>query len=134
MAKEIRQNLVQEMEPRRTIRRSPTGGIADLLLDHLAEAVLGQLRDDPEEEEMATGIEARISDLESLVQQMVGGTASEAEADDDDDDDEAGGAGGSLPNLKYAKPKYKDVESVLKYIESDDERGTIKLVIMNFND
>ena len=40
----------------------------------------------------------------------------------------------SFPNLKYAKPKYKNVESVLKYIEDSDDTGGIKLVIMNFND
>ena len=134
MARQIRQNLVQEMEPRRTVRRSPTGGIADLLLDHLAEEVLSQLRADPEEGEIAIDLDARVSHLESLVQQIVRGMGSDADDDDDDDDDDVAGAGSSLPNLKYAKPKYKDVESVLKYIESDDDKGTIKLVIMNFND
>ena len=52
--------------------------------------------------------------------------------DDDDDDDRH--ARSRLPNLKYAKPKYKDVESVLKYIEADQDSGGVKLVIMNFND
>jgi hypothetical protein len=40
----------------------------------------------------------------------------------------------SFPNLKYAKPKYKNVESVLKYIEDSQDTGGFKLVIMNFND
>lgn len=40
-----------------------------------------------------------------------------------------------FPNLKYRKPKYKNVESVLKYVESEkDDKGGVKLVIMNFND
>ena len=132
MAREIGQNLVRDMEPHRTIRRSKSGGIAELLLDQLAGEVLSQLSADSDEGEIAVDIEGRITRLESLVQQIVGGTASEA--DDDDDEDEVDGAGSSLPNLKYAKPKYKDVESVLKYIESDDDKGSIKLVIMNFND
>lgn len=39
------------------------------------------------------------------------------------------------PNLKYRKPKYKNIESILSYVESEGDRGeTIKLVIMNFND
>jgi len=39
------------------------------------------------------------------------------------------------PNLKYRKPKYQNVSEVLKYVESDKEKGEgIKLVIMNFND
>ena len=54
--------------------------------------------------------------------------------DTDDDEDEADGNGSALPNLKYAKPKYKGVDSVLKYIEGDDDKGGVKLVIMNFND
>lgn len=135
MAREIGQNLVRDMEPHRTIRRSKSGGIAELLLDQLAGEVLSQLSADSDEGEIAVDMEARITHLESLVQQIVGGTASEADDDDnDDDEDEVDGAGSSLPNLKYAKPKYKDVESVLKYIESDDDKGSIKLVIMNFND
>lgn len=55
--------------------------------------------------------------------------------DNDDDDDDLSDPRVNFPNLKYAKPKYKNMESVLKYIESDDGRsGGVKLVIMNFND
>jgi len=55
--------------------------------------------------------------------------------DNDDDDDDASDPRANFPNLKYARPKYKNMESVLKYIESDDGRsGGVKLVIMNFND
>ena len=42
--------------------------------------------------------------------------------------------GANLPNLKYAKSKYKNVESLLNYIENKEADGGIKLVIMNFND
>lgn len=50
--------------------------------------------------------------------------------------DSASGKAGStsLPNLKYAKPKYQNVESLLNYVEISDEQGGLKLVIMNFND
>ena len=59
-----------------------------------------------------------------------------ANNDDDNDEDETKGTGAKLPNLKYAKSKYKNVESILKYVESKDDKngGGIKLVIMNFND
>ena len=40
----------------------------------------------------------------------------------------------SLPNLKYAKSKYHDVESLLNYVESGEDQAGLKLVIMNFND
>ena len=36
--------------------------------------------------------------------------------------------------LKYAKSKYQNVESLLNYIETKEDEGGIKLVIMNFND
>jgi hypothetical protein len=39
------------------------------------------------------------------------------------------------PNLKYKKPKYQNVNEMLKYVESDSGKGDgVKLVIMNFND
>jgi len=53
---------------------------------------------------------------------------------EDEDEDEVVGTGSSFPNLKYAKPKYKNIESILKYIETDEDKGGVKLVIMNFND
>jgi hypothetical protein len=40
----------------------------------------------------------------------------------------------SFPNLKYAKPKYQNIESLLNYMESKESQGGLKLVIMNFND
>jgi hypothetical protein len=40
----------------------------------------------------------------------------------------------NFPNLKYRKPKYQNVESLLNYVESKDDDGGFKLVIMNFND
>lgn len=47
---------------------------------------------------------------------------------------EARGVRVIFPNLKYRKPKYKNVESVLKYVEGEEGANGIKLVIMNFND
>ena len=48
---------------------------------------------------------------------------------------EARGVRVIFPNLKYRKPKYKNVESILKYVEDEDgPSGGVKLVIMNFND
>ena len=40
----------------------------------------------------------------------------------------------SYPNLKYRKPKYQNVDSLLNYIENKDDDSGVKLVIMNFND
>ncbi len=53
---------------------------------------------------------------------------------DNDEEPDAPPGRTDFPNLKYAKPKYKTVDSILKYVESQDEAPGIKLVIMNFND
>lgn len=40
-----------------------------------------------------------------------------------------------FPNLKYRQPKYQKMDSVLKYVETEeDDKYGVKLVIMNFND
>lgn len=50
------------------------------------------------------------------------------------DEDEVKETQAKYPNLKYMKPKYANVESILKYVESKDDQSGVKLVIMNFND
>ena len=45
-----------------------------------------------------------------------------------------GGLSYTLPSLNYARPRYQNVESILKYIEQDNDKGGVKLVIMNFID
>ena len=35
---------------------------------------------------------------------------------------------------KYMAPKYKNLDSLLRYVETDSGQGTVKVVIMNFND
>ena len=62
------------------------------------------------------------------------GRALNESVDSDDDEDEADNLKSSYPNLKYRKPKYKNIESILKYVETPDDKGGVKLVIMNFND
>lgn len=57
-----------------------------------------------------------------------------ANSDQLDNQSEIGVSRSEFPNLKYAKPKYQNVESLLNYIEQDEDKGGIKLVIMNFND
>ena len=73
---------------------------------------------------MDTGIQARIGALETRMEALVKSITEGSPR----------GEGTNLPNLKYAKPKYQNVESLLNYIESKEDEGGIKLVIMNFND
>ena len=129
MAREIGKDLINEMAARSVVENPPAEDTAQLLLQHLAHQVAAQLQADAARVTSLEKLEARIGRLETSLQKLA-----PHDVGDDDDEDEALGASSRFPNLKYAKPKYKDVESVLKYIESDDENGGVKLVIMNFND
>lgn len=66
------------------------------------------------------------------------GRALNASVDSDGDDDDEANSKSLFPNLKYRRPKYQNVESVLKYVESKKEPGEgggdVRIVIMNFND
>ena len=49
------------------------------------------------------------------------------------------GRGGSIAHARtneseHAAPKYKNIDSLLRYVEADSGQGAVKVVIMNFND
>ena len=127
VAQEIGYDLVREIGRHRPMKTSRTGGVIDLLLDQLAEEVVSELTADLKVGTATHDLEARLATLEKKLNQL----ASTPSAEDDEEED---GRESRLPNLKYAKPKYKDVQSILKYVESEQDRGGVKLVIMNFND
>ncbi len=70
------------------------------------------------------GVQQRLAALESRIEKLARQSGKPSQADPTT----------NLPNLKYAKSKYQNVESLLNYIETKEEEGGIKLVIMNFND
>ena len=129
MAEEISRGLSAELDGRTTVKRPRTDGIVELLLRQLADEVVRQMEADSQEIATVDDLETRLDKLEAKLEALNAG-----EDGDDDDDDDDDGSRSSFPNLKYAKPKYKDVESVLRYVEGDDDSGGVKLVIMNFND
>ena len=118
-AKEIAEGLAPGMR-REGPATDPTAQVVDILLERLSTNVAGLLR----QAELrgvsgptASGLQ-RSASHRDLVDGAAGGEAT----------------GGTFPNLKYAKPKYQNMESVLKYIEQAQDTGGFKLVIMNFND
>lgn len=121
-----RQNLVSKPEVEDD-SPSPQAGVLDILAQRLAEEFLGKL-------EVALQDAVNRKSLEMGLGQPAQQLQEVEPTDGQDDDDDEDGTGSSFPNLKYAKPKYKDVESVLRYVESSEDTGGIKLVIMNFND
>lgn len=127
IAEEISQILFRQVQsPVDTQSRGL--GVADRLERRLAPEVVSKLRGDTSEEgnNLYQELDARLHSLEArmtLIPQL-STPPEEKEA----------GSETSFPNLKYAKSKYKDMEAVLKYVEQDQEKGGVKLVIMNFND
>lgn len=128
LGQEIAERMVREMaSDQRTETPEPASSV-DVLLQQLATSVAGLLREAGSRQPTTDpGFEARLQKAERRLAKL-------GSLDGDDDDDGPDDSWEGLPNLKYAKPKYKDVESVLKYIENEDSCGAIKLVIMNFND
>jgi parvulin-like peptidyl-prolyl isomerase len=141
IAQEISQGLRLEMGRQQVAERSTSVSLLDLLLQELVKEVAGQMRNgsqgnglsDEDLEARSQKVEEKLEKAEKKLKKKLEKLSNRA-VDDDDDDDEAQIAGSSFPNLKYAKPKYKNVESILKYIEADEDKGGLKLVIMNFND
>ena len=130
MAEEISQSLFQEVQSIGDTQ-SPDAGFADLVAQRLAGEVLSKLRDDSPKGAMSLyqDLDARLQRLETQIALLPQNPTPLAEHGEQND-----GAETSFPNLKYAKSKYKGMESVLKYVDQDQEKGGLKLVIMNFND
>ncbi len=128
MAEEISQSLLVEMEQDQSVERSPSVNILDHLVKRLADEVVSQLGKAGSGNGLSDEhLEARLQKVERRLEKL-------AVSAGDGDEAETAETGNRFPNLKYAKPKYKNIESMLKYIESDDDKGGVKLVIMNFND
>ena len=130
VVQEITHSLVLEIEGHQYVERSASVSIVDILLQRLAKEVVRQLKEANTGQDLSDeDVEAKLEKVEKKLAKR--GLVGE---DDDDDEDEVAGTGSSFPNLKYAKPKYKNIGSILKYIETDEDKGGVKLVIMNFND
>ncbi len=128
VVQEITHGLVLEIESHQYVERSSSVSIIDLLLQQLAKEVVRQLKEANSGKGLSDeNVEAKLEKVERKLAKL--GLSGQ-----DDDEDEVAGTGSSFPNLKYAKPKYKNIESIFKYVERDEDKGGVKLVIMNFND
>lgn len=128
VAQDIANTLVQEMAGPLAPANPASSGVVDLLIQQLGEDVvrrLDQVRWGPRPAD--GGMEERLLKLEQKLDRLIDGGG-------DADEDEVSNRTTSFPNLKYAKPKYHKVESLLNYMEKGGGEGGLKLVIMNFND
>lgn len=126
VTQEITHSLVLEMANHQYVEGSVSVRIVDLLLQQLVGEVVRQLKEANSDKRLSDeDVEAKLQKVERKLQKL--GISGQ-------DEDEVAGTGSNFPNLKYGKSKYKNIESILKYIETDEDKGAVKLVIMNFND
>ena len=126
---EIADGLVQELKNRSTEDDPGKSKAADEFASKVAKEVAMEVTQRlpmpiPGSATAGHGVQDRLAALESRLEKLTKGSGEPAK----------GGPETSLPNLKYAKSKYQNVESLLNYIETKEAEGGIKLVIMNFND
>ena len=144
VAEEISHSLTRQATTVPVEQKSPAESVAELLVRQVAAEVLSQLEGESGPLASARELEERLQKVEAQLDGSAttdttdsdeGDPDDDDDEDDEDDEDEVKGTSSSLPNLKYAKPKYKDVESILNYVErGEDDSGGVKVVIMNFND
>ena len=146
LMRSVAKDISKDLTSRLKVERSSEGDrlltlLSKMIAKELTRQLLQEARKDPE------GVRAIFSNsrdpgkgtkgfekVEGKLTKIIEKGLKHSVDDRDDDDDDVKG-GGPFPNLKYARSKYKNVESILKYIETkDDKAGGVKLVIMNFND
>ena len=128
LPQDIAQDLVSDVRMASNTTEPESPMFVGLLVNRLAQEVVDQLDNStPGNATASKAMETRLQRLEHKLDRLLG---TEAEEDAED----ASARGSNFPNLKYAKPKYQNVESLLNYVERDDDKGGLKLVIMNFND
>ena len=130
ITREIADCLTSEMRSSHEPESTAYATIVDELLRQLGTNVVALLR----EATLSADLSAADADprLEAAERRLA--KLAPKVDEDDDDEDEIADASSRFPNLKYAKPKYNNVDSVLKLVEHEADKGGIKLVIMNFND
>ena len=129
VAEEIAGRLVQELKSRAADEAVDLATTAEELANDVALEVAKEISQriagvSKNSEPVDLGIQERLATVESRLAKLA-----ESSGNSSEDEELAG-----LPNLKYAKSKYRNVESMLKYIENKETEGGVKLVIMNFND
>ncbi len=141
MSKEITNNLLSSLKNNRIESNDKEENLWQMLIEELTTQAIKEIKKELGREDFLEdkrfeingrnteeGLIKADEKLEKINRKLSG------EQTEDEDEDEIKGADSDYPNLKYAQPKYKNLESVLKYIESKDDKGGVKLVIMNFND
>ena len=137
VAEDITKKLARQWaHPRRSNTRD-SAVLKDLVLQRLTRKAVellsaGGISESSPDDDLEARFQRIEQKLDRLMTALTTSSAVRIEDDDHDEDEDTGTS--NFPNLKYAKPKYNHVGTLLKYIEKDDDSAGVKLVIMNFND
>ena len=127
IADNIAGTLIKEIVGNGQVARPPYQDMVDRLARTVGEEVAAWI----EKVNADTSTEVRaVLDRLLEVEKKLAKLSSELDSDSESESE----GSTRLPNLKYAKSKYRNVESLLNYVEKGEDQGGLKLVIMNFND
>jgi len=137
----VAKHIANDLASRLNVEKNNDGKFLKLFSKLIAKEMVKQLL--KEAAKNPEGVKAIFSNLPNSIKTTKGLMKAEGKltkimekglTDSFGDEDEIKGTQAKYPNLKYMKPKYANVESILKYVESKDDQSGVKLVIMNFND
>ena len=134
MAQEISHSMAREMRAQQVPHNPAAAPVFDLLLHYLTCDVARQLVEtssslDPSDD----SFDARLQRIETKLEQFSLDSNGGVEEAEDDENEEAAAAS-NTSDRSNEQSKYAKIDSMLKYIEGDEDAKGIKLVIMNFND
>ena len=125
LAEDIALGLVREIRSHQITAQPRAPKAIDQFVDQVAQEVVGRLDNgDLAVPANAQRLLQRLEQVESKLEKLTSGIRSAFEE----------GTVTQTPALVGEGAKYQNVESLLKYIETPDGEGGVKLVIMNFND
>ena len=125
LAEEIALGLAREIRSQQVAPEPTAPKPIDRFVDRVAQEVVGRI--DNGDLAVPANVERlleRLEKVESRLEKLTSGIRSALEE----------GTATQTASLVGEGAKYQNVESLLKYIETPDGEGGVKLVIMNFND
>ena len=125
LAEDIALGLARELRSHQVVAESTVPKVIDQFVDQVAQEVVGRLGNgDLAVPANAQRLLQRLEQVESRLEKLTSGIRSALQQESV--------TGPPVPVGEGSK--YQNVESLLKYIETPDGEGGLKLVIMNFND
>jgi len=133
LANDIALGLARELRSQRSLAENPRPKFFDLIVEEITQQVVnalgaGDLAPQTVEQQRAgrlREVDNKLAGLDSRIRSAIQGEIINGSLDSDVDSDADSDEEGS---------KYQNIESLIKYVESSDGGGGVKLVIMNFND